>query len=386
MGTHSNTLLESLQQVCQQHGPAILADRNQLEGLLRDHCSGQPRDINLLAAAIRHGIIEELVALPSPQLEVSICNQLSRRLENSGIATDGAQWAVMTWAVALNKATSAQIPGPLSSVPETPFQVAPPDSRQQGSSYPIPYIVDWVSDSSPRSPLLDPSQPHSSSVASTTQSHQRRSAPAPPTQATLPHKPPTVSATPPRPVAGARRTNNQSRTRENLWWAVFLLIVVGTVYYSQRMIYSTQRVKAPSRRSSPGVTLETLMQHARLDADRETKKAKQLIEEIDTETLRLKRLDDQHLLTREMATNEKRKLAAKSVMALKHSERALQVDSANETAWVQKAAAMFFLKRQPAYSSHAKSLAVVKAALKRYPQNVDLQDLKQKLERQQPRS
>ena len=92
-----------LQTIIVQYGRSICDNPKRCESILREHCSDYKRELNLLIAALKEKIPQELLKAPvyaSPDLTLRL---LSQRLnDNLGIAEDFALWAVESWALALN--------------------------------------------------------------------------------------------------------------------------------------------------------------------------------------------------------------------------------------------------------------------------------------------
>jgi len=116
--------------------------------------------------------------------------------------------------------------------------------------------------------------------------------------------------------------------------------------------------------------------HQKDAADQLAQKAKRLVREVDDDNLRMQALAARGDLTKEVASSEKKRLYAKADLAIRAANDALKLDPHNETAWLEKASALFLSDR------YDLSLWVSQQALKQFPQNVDLVDIKEKSVRQ----
>jgi hypothetical protein len=90
-------------ELIRQHGPELHADARRTEALLRDLCAAYPREIFVLIHAQKQRIPADLLAAPRWMPQQALTTQLTRRLqENLALAEEAADWAVESWAIALN--------------------------------------------------------------------------------------------------------------------------------------------------------------------------------------------------------------------------------------------------------------------------------------------
>lgn len=91
-----------LGEILSQYGQDLIHDHRRTEALLRDVCGAYKREINVLIAAQREGIAEDLLrATPSNAPEFLVA-RLARRVEqNLGFGKTVAIWAVESWALVL---------------------------------------------------------------------------------------------------------------------------------------------------------------------------------------------------------------------------------------------------------------------------------------------
>jgi len=102
---------QQLHYIIIHYGRSICDEPKRCEALLKDLCPQHKREVFLLAAALREGVVKELLK-PNQLLPVeNIFRLMVQKLdENLGIAIHYAQWAVESWAFALGiKFNSAAI-------------------------------------------------------------------------------------------------------------------------------------------------------------------------------------------------------------------------------------------------------------------------------------
>ena len=93
----------TLCKLIQQHGLALHADPRRTEALLRDLCNGYPREIFVLVHAQKLQVAADLLNAPRWFPQQVLTTQLVKRLqEEVAFSEEAAQWAVETWAIALN--------------------------------------------------------------------------------------------------------------------------------------------------------------------------------------------------------------------------------------------------------------------------------------------
>lgn len=100
---------QKLRTLIQEYGPTIIEDARRCRALLLDYCSDYPREVNVLIKALEEGIPANLCALMAqtaialampPALRLA---QLTQQLVDMWMFEEtAAQWAVETWALALN--------------------------------------------------------------------------------------------------------------------------------------------------------------------------------------------------------------------------------------------------------------------------------------------
>src|SRR5271166_2887235 len=97
---------QKLREIIEEYGQAVCDDARRCEALLKDLCPEYKREIQVLVAAQKEGIVTELVASRGKIPATMIIGRLSKRLyENLGIAEQFATWSVETWVAALESLT-----------------------------------------------------------------------------------------------------------------------------------------------------------------------------------------------------------------------------------------------------------------------------------------
>ena len=127
----SDLARKSLCDLIKQYGPSLGNDPKRCEGLLKDYCGEEKREILLIVNAAKEGIPEGLSGSQTNMpRELLIRNLIDRLQNNVGIEEKYAHWAVESWALALGvefpeislKSSESSTPIP----PEPP--IAPPET------------------------------------------------------------------------------------------------------------------------------------------------------------------------------------------------------------------------------------------------------------------
>lgn len=143
----NNQVRQVLRDLVATQGSALCnpAERVKLEGLLRDNCKNSRKEIFVLVAAHKDGIPAELLAHSAAHHTAidpkTLVQQLAGRLQdNTDIEKATAQWAVMSWALALGVITLPvpnQQPVPKPSPTPVPAPI-PPTGTCRTCSRPLP--------------------------------------------------------------------------------------------------------------------------------------------------------------------------------------------------------------------------------------------------------
>jgi len=128
----NDAVLGQLRHIVATYGPEICADPRRVEGLLRDLSGEHRREIAVLVGAVREGVPAELLAGRNSALPAVTRERLVRMLrDNLGLAADAAQWAVRTWALALD-VTGLEPSVPVSGNRQTARSVSQPGPADAG--------------------------------------------------------------------------------------------------------------------------------------------------------------------------------------------------------------------------------------------------------------
>src|SRR5471030_2561823 len=88
-------------QIVAKYGDPLLASPGRCDGMLKDYCGENRREIFVLVSCLRAGVVEQLRQQSGTGVKLA-CARLSLKLEqNLAIAGDIAKWAVESWAIAL---------------------------------------------------------------------------------------------------------------------------------------------------------------------------------------------------------------------------------------------------------------------------------------------
>ena len=99
----NDAVATQLRQIVARYGLEVCEDPRRVEALLRDLSGEHRREIAVLAGAAREGVPAELLAAKDTAPAPVLAERLARMLQdNLGLADEAAQWAVATWASALD--------------------------------------------------------------------------------------------------------------------------------------------------------------------------------------------------------------------------------------------------------------------------------------------
>lgn len=91
-----------LQVIITKFGRSVCDELKRCEALLKDLCPNHKRETNLLVAALREGVVKDLINAPSMlPIESILARNVQKLHDNLGVAEHLAQWAVESWAIAL---------------------------------------------------------------------------------------------------------------------------------------------------------------------------------------------------------------------------------------------------------------------------------------------
>jgi hypothetical protein len=121
---------DKLCQIVARYGASVVDDPRRCEGLLRDLCPHDKREVHVLVGALKERIPAELASLALQKRAAASVGRLARRLEdNLALAEEPARWAVESWALALGVATPQQM------------AAARPKKRQRDAAVKPPPVV-----------------------------------------------------------------------------------------------------------------------------------------------------------------------------------------------------------------------------------------------------
>src|SRR5262245_34519059 len=104
-------------------GANVIDDARRCEGLLKDFCPHDKREVHVLLAAVREQVATDLIAFSFKQKPAAAIGRLTKRLEdNLGLSGEAARWAVESWALALGVVTPQQ----LAAAPQQALSKAKP--------------------------------------------------------------------------------------------------------------------------------------------------------------------------------------------------------------------------------------------------------------------
>ncbi len=124
-----------------KYGRGICDEPKRLRALLADLCPALKLEVNLLASAVEHRVVTELLHMSANVPWQAVSGRLTRRMaDDLGVNEDLARWTINTWSMALGLIPSAPLPGQATSPQQTvQAPVASPASARP-RSYPSPKL------------------------------------------------------------------------------------------------------------------------------------------------------------------------------------------------------------------------------------------------------
>jgi hypothetical protein len=139
-----NRVRDTLSKIIAEKGVAVSTNETILVSLLKDRCpdGSLEREIALAIDAVQVGVPSELLSMSSGSLPLeTVLSKCQQTLEIRRARTaEAAQWAVLTWAVALNRIPAAEMDMRLTPGPEAQFS-ASPMSIPEGESSTLKWTV-----------------------------------------------------------------------------------------------------------------------------------------------------------------------------------------------------------------------------------------------------
>ena len=97
-----DTVRQALADLVHREGVALTDDPRRCIALLKDHCPGHKREVNVLRAALEHDVVAGLRHSDGvAPLDLTLARLTSGLVEDGGLAEEPARWAVAAWAIAL---------------------------------------------------------------------------------------------------------------------------------------------------------------------------------------------------------------------------------------------------------------------------------------------
>jgi hypothetical protein len=110
---------EKLYEIIAKHGTSLCDEPQRLEGLLRDLCPANRREVNVLISALKAHVATDLITSSAVvPVELTIARLARRLQDDQGLTEETAHWAVETWALALRKISDDQVLKSKSSIPQ----------------------------------------------------------------------------------------------------------------------------------------------------------------------------------------------------------------------------------------------------------------------------
>ncbi|HEV3351841.1 MAG TPA: hypothetical protein VG076_02900 [Acidimicrobiales bacterium] len=114
-----------LTELVQSQGEAFYGDAALVESQLRERIGEHTEEVPLLVAAVRAGVVNELLGVKPGLYEVSVGHLASRMVRLYDSDPEGARWAVEAWAQALG-AGPPRAPAPAPTSPPVATRTPPP--------------------------------------------------------------------------------------------------------------------------------------------------------------------------------------------------------------------------------------------------------------------
>lgn len=94
---------ETLTELIKKYGTSLVDDPRRVEGLLRDLCGENKREINALIGAMKLRVPTDLLNTSNVPIETLSARLIKRIEDDLSMKEEMARWAVESWAVALGK-------------------------------------------------------------------------------------------------------------------------------------------------------------------------------------------------------------------------------------------------------------------------------------------
>ena len=123
----SDNARQKLIDLVARFGHELSEDPRRCEGLLRDVCFDQKREILILVTAIKEGVPQELLRLQKSIPQKVLLDRCAQKLhENTGFVQELSNWSVLSWALALgviqsDDASNTRLPANAESLDPSVF-------------------------------------------------------------------------------------------------------------------------------------------------------------------------------------------------------------------------------------------------------------------------
>jgi hypothetical protein len=121
---------EELTKLLAEHGRALAEDHPRCESLLRERCSGQRKEVNVLVQTLESGVVADLLGSEGPASEEMLESLASRVHEDTGLPQNLTRWGVESWSLALSDLPAQE---PAQAAPA--FDIDPPACFYLGREY-----------------------------------------------------------------------------------------------------------------------------------------------------------------------------------------------------------------------------------------------------------
>lgn len=140
---------QTLCDIITKYGSELYDQPRRCEALLRDLSARHKREISVLIAALKFGVVGELASPPNTSPEIVIARLSDQLEDNLGLTPIAARWAVESWAIAVGLTSSAELLGgslQVSSkrlaVEDRSFRIAAPTDKRSPVSLSVRNGID----------------------------------------------------------------------------------------------------------------------------------------------------------------------------------------------------------------------------------------------------
>lgn len=131
---------QKLCEIIERYDVSVIDDARRCEGLLRDFCGAYPREINVLVGALKQRVPHELkTSAKTLPLPVLLAQLKKRLIDTLALTEDACDWALYSWALALEIITLAdianlQINQPKKTAGKSPTQTSGSNSASSSTT------------------------------------------------------------------------------------------------------------------------------------------------------------------------------------------------------------------------------------------------------------